>query len=329
MQKHRLIDKARTLVEKYQKGDLEKYKFLEQMGLYNELIFFFSERLQNSVLKKIEISEEEVLFTTNNNIRIRSKKFDRLGVTSILLSLGYYEEEEKIIYQLLKDGDIIFDVGANIGWFSLNFAKRLKKALVYAFEPIPETFYELEGNVSLNDLKGNISTQNLGLSDHNGTASFFFSPEESSITSTKQLGASKNFQKITAQIVTLDKFVTDKNIEKIDFLKCDAEGAELNVIEGGKKSLGRFLPILMIELYEEWTRHFGYSPHDVISKLFQLKYRCFLMDQKNLREVFNYKKDAFFCNESVNNFIFLHSEKHRDIITNLEKRMVLLRHENC
>lgn len=75
---------------------------------------------------------------------------------------------------VLRDGDVIFDVGANIGFFTLYLSRTLRTAKVYCFEPIPETYALLQHNVRQSDLE--VRTFNVGLADRSGTTTFQYFP---------------------------------------------------------------------------------------------------------------------------------------------------------
>ncbi len=142
----------------------------------------------------------------------------------------------------VKSGDIVIDAGAWIGDFSAYSASR--GAEVYAFEPVAETFYWLQKTAELNN--GKIYPVQKGLND---------SEEELQITVDKTNSGSNSLVKANTYgyekiiVTTLDKFVEENKIEKVDFIKSDIEGAERNLLKGAVNVLKTFAPKLAICTY--------------------------------------------------------------------------------
>lgn len=156
----------------------------------------------------------------------------------------------------LKAGDVVIDCGANIGLFS-NVAAS-KGCMVYSFEPIPSTIKRLKKNATL--YPSQITIEPFALSDESGTAKFNFYRGYSSLSTMNVLSGDKWVsiqknqdeslaRKIDVDKITLDEFVENNNIEKIDFIKVDIEGAERYMLNGAKKTLAKFSPKLSICSY--------------------------------------------------------------------------------
>lgn len=149
---------------------------------------------------------------------------------------GYKKNDFDVSVQ--KD-DIVIDAGAWIGDFSAYSS--IKGAHVYAFEPCKETFKYLEITQNLNQ---NIKIYNEGLGDKNGL--FHLSNNEIDSATNK---IDNNQHSEIIEIRTLDSFVKDINIKKIDFIKADIEGYERNLLIGAKEVLSKFSPKLSICTY--------------------------------------------------------------------------------
>jgi tRNA1(Val) A37 N6-methylase TrmN6 len=63
----------------------------------------------------------------------------------------YEKDDSEMLFKLINDGDTIFDIGANIGWYSIHISKNNPNSTIYSFEPIPETFNQLKANTEIND----------------------------------------------------------------------------------------------------------------------------------------------------------------------------------
>jgi FkbM family methyltransferase len=153
------------------------------------------------------------------------------------------------ICNILKRDDVIFDLGANFGYYSICLAKYLSnKCSIYSFEPFPTTFKKLTQNVIINDMQGTINLYQMGVSSESGDMSI--SVRVSCNSGSATLIANQNYENEVAlvKVVTLDDFVERNDIHKINFVKIDVEGFETNVLKGWKKGLSKFKPILFLEI---------------------------------------------------------------------------------
>ncbi len=140
----------------------------------------------------------------------------------------------------IHSSDIVIDAGAWVGDFSAYCAK--KNAVVYAFEPTPSTIKLLEKTIKYNNAENFIKIIPYGLGDKEGTINF----------TDNILGSANSFNKdgtTQIRVKTLDKWVKENNINKIDFIKADIEGYERNMLIGAKEVLQKFQPILSICTY--------------------------------------------------------------------------------
>ena len=145
----------------------------------------------------------------------------------------------------VKPGDVVVDAGSWIGDFAAYAAR--KGARVYAFEPTPETFGVLRKTAELNP---GIIPVDKGLGDEPKRLPLFAS---ASMRNT----AGNHFQECGnaettgegAEIVTLDSFVRDNGLERVDFIKADIEGYERHMLAGARETLRRFAPRLAICTY--------------------------------------------------------------------------------
>jgi FkbM family methyltransferase len=144
-----------------------------------------------------------------------------------------------------KKGDIVFDIGANIGTTSLLFSKYVgKSGMVYAFEPV--TWKAIEKNLIENNIS-NIKVIPKGVSDASYETEIEISDfcVDSSICKAHNNYSSK--QKI--KVISLDDFIKDLNLEKIDFINMDIEGAEELALRGSKMLIEKYHPKWSISSY--------------------------------------------------------------------------------
>ena len=295
-----------------QAGRLDKHAFIAQMHERHALLFEYASFLAGTDIRKIEITDDGVIMTERSSgIRFWCDPRDKRTAPIEALNFGTFEkEDEQALYQAAEGSKIVLDIGANIGWYSLNIAKRFPGVQVYAFEPLPATYGYLQSNVALNDL-ANIHLHNFGFSDSPRELTFYFNPESSGSASLADLTGSDMVQEIRCTVTRLDDFVEAEGICP-DFIKCDVEGAELMVFQGGRRTLERCRPILFVELLRKWAAKFGYHPNKVLQLMQEIGYRSFASTSSGLVEIKTIEEQTM-----ETNFIFLHSEKHRDRIAAL------------
>jgi hypothetical protein len=111
-------------------------------------------------------------------------------------------------------------------------------------------------------------------------------------------------QKVACKIERLDSFVA-RTGTRIDFIKCDVEGAELLVLTGGSETLKKFKPMVFAEMLRKWAAKFNYHPNQIIEFMAGLGYRCFVGREGKLVE-FKVMDE----NTIETNFFFLHGVAH-------------------
>jgi|SRR6185437_795723 len=300
----------KEIKSKYVDGAMGKVEFIDQMFSKHEVLYEYPPILKNTDIKSIEINEDGVVYTTRKHkIKFISTIPDKRIAPTEIINFNQYEDlETKYFLSFIKPGDVFFDIGANIGWFSLLAGKYNNTGQIFAFEPIPAVYNIFTNNVKLNKFT-NVQTFNMGLSDTDVVTQFFFDKNFSGKTSGKNLTDSTTVEKVDVRLERLDKFTSEHNIDKIDILKCDVEGGEYSVYKGGENSLRKFKPIIITELLRKWSAKFNYHPDEVVNFLDQIGYACFSIAKDGLKEIFSIDENVV-----ETNFIFLHREKHGDII---------------
>jgi FkbM family methyltransferase len=144
--------------------------------------------------------------------------------------------ESLIIEEFINPGDIIFDVGANIGEWSQKILSKNRDIKLYAFEPIPDIFTQLKRTI----LSPSVTLSNLALSNAVGFRKFVLYNKSTQLTQLsgfyqrpaveQSLNMAATF--LTVPTDTIDHFCKEHAITQIDFLKIDTEGAELIVLQG-------------------------------------------------------------------------------------------------
>ena len=139
-----------------------------------------------------------------------------------------------LIQTLIKPGMVFFDVGANIGFVSLVAATKCER--VFAFEPLPSNLKHVRRNLELNHLR-NVTVVDRAVGNREGTATLYV--PESQNTGLASLNEMAGTQTIEIPVITLDGFVRDRQLSRVDLIKIDIEGAEVMAFEGGRELLSR------------------------------------------------------------------------------------------
>lgn len=154
--------------------------------------------------------------------------------------------------KLVKDADVIFDIGANTGIYSLIAKSVTPTARVFAFEPIHRVYDKLEENNQLNGF--DIITEEFAASNADGVATVFDTTTEHVYSVT----VNQNLNPDTTEVVPteikirrLDSYIEQMKLEKLDLIKLDVETHEAEVLEGLGKYLREYQPTMLIEILND------------------------------------------------------------------------------
>jgi len=306
-----------NLFENFKSGRIKREKFWLKMKDFHSGLKGYSKLLkENYNLEKIEISAEGLFIILKNGLKMIWNPEDIRAVPSMLINHGEYEFEElQLLKVLARKCEVIFDIGANAGWYSLNFAKFVKKKSVriYTFEPIPGIFSILKKNIKLNDFSGMIHPFDVAFGEYSGIAKFYIPNFTGSVASSRtRLFPHQENKVVRCKMLRLDDFIKKQKLNLLDLIKCDVEGAELLVYQGGLKTITRFRPIIISEMLRKWSLKFHYHPNDIIKLLSGIGYKCFTVKDNRLVRFFEMNQ-----NTVETNFFFLHSVKHASQIRSL------------
>jgi FkbM family methyltransferase len=222
-------------------------------------------------------------------------KFPRLYATLIKLK-NNYNVEKVLFLNLIKRGDVVFDIGANEGYYTLLFSHLVgKEGKVHAFEPCPAAFKTLSERILNSKHSDNAHINNKAVGDANKEVTLYmpgFDTGQTSLVLHKE-GSWKNTEKVNiykSQMIKLDDYISTQPIKRLDFIKCDTEGAELLVVKGALRTITEKKPIIALELYSRWTRDFGYEPADLLSLLRSLGYSEFYIIGKKMVRLNNQER---------------------------------------
>lgn len=196
-----------------------------------------------------------------------------------LFFLDSYEPEmTAVIKEFLKPGMYVFDIGSNFGWYTILMAHCVgPTGKVYAFDIVPSLVGVLQKNIELNHLSNVIVTR-AALGDKNTDVEFYDDQLSGTANLSDQLV--RNKQRDTVPMIRFDSFVEKNRIERIDFIKCDIDGAEGLFLLGAQQTLAR-TPNMIIEIFDKAQRVFHSSGEELTKSLRLLGYQLRNIDQQS------------------------------------------------
>lgn len=236
-------------------------------------------------------------------------------------------DEKRLYLTLLRRGDVVFDVGANIGYFSDLFASIIgKKGQLFSFEPSPETVKKLKHSVEGQSCPMQII--NAACGEAEGTVELFQKGEDSGQASLRQQSRASweggdAVQTFSCKIIRLDGFIQKEKVNHLDFLKCDVEGAEMLVFRGLGDELKRLKPLLFFELFPAFLKSFGFQPQDLFDHLRGQGYDLFFEAGEMLKPVSAERLLALNENSEPLNILALISSHHEESLIRLKSRGLL------
>jgi FkbM family methyltransferase len=223
--------------------------------------------------------------------------------------LQYEYWESRLLRRIVRPGWTVVDVGANIGYYTLLFARLVgPSGCVYSFEPQASTYADLSRNISLNE-PGNVRIFRLALSDSVGDAPLADTGERPHATHIASVGEASSER---VPLITLDSFLAAESAPGLDLIKVDIEGYEMRFLLGAAETLARFRPIVQLELNPGMLARFDASAESVVKQLADAGYGLYQLRRWRLRPLCALPAPGEICN-----VLALHRERHADEIRRL------------
>jgi len=198
----------------------------------------------------------------------------RDGIISKHLSNeGFFEPTETaLVKREIKEGDVILDIGANIGYYTLIFAKLAgEKGRIFAFEPDPDNFFLLKKNVEINNFR-NVTLIKKGVSSKNEKVSLYLDEENKG---NHTIFPQKGRKSIEVEVVRLDDYFEDYE-GKINFIKIDIQGAEIIALQGMRNILEKNKEVkILAEFWPEGFENYGIKSEDYLSLFSQFGFKLY------------------------------------------------------
>lgn len=207
----------------------------------------------------------------------------RLAWVQHYLKARYNPKERPRVLQLsrfIPEGGVIFDVGAHFGYLAKEFcAIHGGSCKVHCFEPVSYTRSILQRVVGR---FGNVRIDARALSNQAGNVRISIPVKESGRLGIglSHFGDEMRRDYIVEQVetLTLDAYMDEQAVPRLDFIKCDVEGAELLVLQGAEHALARHRPVVYCELNTHLAARMGYQPERVFDFLSERGYTAFILD---------------------------------------------------
>ena len=239
------------------------------------------------------------------------KKFIWLDLQDDFVSRGalfdsYQPIETAVVSAFLRDGDVFLDIGANIGWFTLLASTLVgESGRIHAFEPRRPTVDYLRRSVAMNGLESVVAVHDFGLADVEGEAQLGWTP------SSRNPGHSFLVDKDSADLETMAirlRRLDSLNLERVDLIKMDVEGAEPKILAGARKVIENFRPIILSELYpDQLLATSRISAREYLSALTKFDYKIYLLDESEFGQ--EIKDFPNFITKELTNFFAVPKEK--------------------
>ena len=229
------------------------------------------------------LSKEHMVLKECKHGHMLFNKNDLFIGQSLSLYGEWCEAELELLKKYVKSGDVVLDVGANIGTHTLAFSKMVSPGgLVYAFEPQVLVFQNLCANVALNAVT-NVYCKHKAIGKEKGK---IFVPvmdwREQQNFGALRLGEYDQGEQV--ELTTIDSI----GLKKCELIKIDVEGMELEVLEGAKETIRKFKPILFLENNSD-------SSKEIITKLLSMGYDAYwhISGYYNAQNHFSNKENIF------------------------------------
>jgi FkbM family methyltransferase len=203
---------------------------------------------------------------------------------------GKYERHTRTLFeQAIRPGMRVLDIGAHIGYFTLLAARAVgQSGSVYAFEPDPANFRFLSHNAALNGVEDVVTAVPQAVAGTSGVRPFFSNRKNSVMSSF--WGGGKHDGALRVECTTVDDFVGP---ERIDVVKLDVEGAEVDALRGMRRTLTEARrPVLIVECNPTALATAGASVRELLDELAALELDVRVIDEKQ-RDLLPVTDDLF------------------------------------
>ena len=248
---------------------LNSIRFLFKNSFSEKIIIFLIK--SNSVVSALGTKLAPNNYQYKKNTQ---RKFTRYGLNFKVdisdyvghyLYFGFKDVGYEKLFSYSKDLNTIFDVGANIGFTAIRMASTMgEKGTVHAFEPDAFNYDQLIKNLELNP-KLLVKANKFGLAASNQTLKLEIVTKDNLGGNRISNSATSNYSEI--HVMPMDQYCSENKIQKVDLIKIDVEGFELEVLKGAKNTIEKSRPILFVEIDENNLKYQSSTPTELIAFL--------------------------------------------------------------
>lgn len=190
--------------------------------------------------------------------------------------------DKRVYLSFVRRGDVVIDVGANVGAHAVFFSHLTgPHGKVIAFEPLPRNLEAMRSLFERRQRYANVTVIEAAVgnpADGLERTELLIPGSDATQASLKSQSAgswsaSVDVEKAVCAFTSLDRDVVVNTLDRLDFIKIDVEGGELDVLRGAARTISLHRPVIYCEAYENWTRSFGYGPADLISFVRSMGYQ--------------------------------------------------------
>lgn len=200
---------------------------------------------------------------------------------------NYEKDNFRFFFNAVKPGDTVLDFGAHIGLFAAMASKAVgANGKVYAFEPSPSTNELLKKTVVINNASSIITTFQKAIGGTVGKTTFFVGEQADNANSLVNYKEDRPFRGIDIEVTTIDTFVKEQQLQKIDFIKIDVEGVEYDAMRGAVETFKKFKPKAILAIHPEPVKAKGDSLEAIYDLVKELNYTALYEDKPISRQDF-------------------------------------------
>ncbi len=251
-----------------------------------------------------------IIWKTIRFLKIKDFKYSLWGNRKIALNYDSFQsmwimynyyvdwEEFTLISRYIQSGDNVFDIGANMGFYTIWMSRFISQGKIHSFEADSQNFTRLQDNISLNNLQRYVVANKNAVADLDGELYF-----TTGLDGENHIAASSVKNAVIIPSVTVDSYAKKHDISSIAYLKIDVEGFEYNVLKGAKELLiNKRIDIVQLEINKTIDNSLK-KINDVIELLDDYKYFLCSYDVKSNQlkaTVFSSERENYFAVSDLN-----------------------------
>lgn len=231
-------------------------------------------RIPEPITRRIPIIGKFKFSLHGRDYQYISSRYDGVGRVVYWRGFSEYESETMLLLEkAMRKSSTFLDVGANVGIMSMAASTYNPNAIIYAFEPVPHIFNALQEHILINEMESNVHCLRSVVSNQLGEISFHVPHKNLSSGSLDLTGfANLPGSIISMPSITIDSFSESEGLQKIDLIKIDVEGFEVDVLSGAIKTMSRDKPVIICECLpganadgiEELLKQYGYRYYHLL-----------------------------------------------------------------